>query len=994
MRIIMKNTVRLCGIVVYLTLAGIIMAAEKRGVKNERLPLDGLASVALKSPQNSNYLPDRIIVKLSSSTRSTRELGVFGVPGLDEFVQRYRATSIDQMFPHHASPGAKGAVDLSEFYVLKYSSPINAFEVARELSQLPEVQYAEPWFIYPVSEAAFIPNDPDYTKQWALARVQADSAWEVSQGDTSVVIGIVDTGVQWDHPDLVGNIWFNPGESGLDDIGNDKRTNGLDDDLNGYVDDWRGWDLMGAEYANPIADNNPSPQGPNGPNLAHGTHVAGIASASTDNNTGVAGAGFRCRILPVKTTADNDNRGGGPYIERGFEGIIYAADMGADIINLSWGGSGASQFEQDVVNYATAHGALIVAAAGNQNLPTAHYPAAYENVISVAATDTTNGKALYSNYGPSIDVTAPGGDGFTPQSGIYSTWYPNTYATITGTSMSSPLVAGICGLVKSHFPAYSNLQVGEQVRISCTGNFPPELLFGKGRVNALKAVTVSSPAIRMKALLVKDSVGGNNNGSPEPNEVITIGANFLNYLQPTSSSAVITLSSSDPYVQILTSSFPIGTVGMNGSSDNYGSPFQVRIKSNVPQGRVAQFILRITDGSYTDFQIFELLLYPTFATMNVNNVHVTLTNNGRIGFNDAFSNMQGVGFQYGEGNQLFEAGLLVGYSPSRIVNVVRDSIGGQQTDFTSSQLFTLQTPGTYAAQEGSAVFTDNSAPASNKVGLQVDEYSYAFTTAGDSDYVIARFDIKNTTASTLSNVFAGLFFDWDMLPHFDTNKTAFDASRDLAYAWDNGATTSNPTYCGVRALNGASGYRGLLNSTTLPLGRPAKWAWLSGGIVPMTSTGDVHFAISSGPYTIAAGDKKMVAFALLGGKNLAHLQSNADAAEGKWNSILPFLDIKEGEGGIPVSYALKQNYPNPFNPTTSIVYDVPSSSHVVLTLYDVIGREVAILLSGVQQPGSYSVPVDGSQLSSGVYFYKLTISEPTRRTDVRFAAVKKMILIK
>ena len=149
---------------------------------------------------------------------------------------------------------------------------------------------------------------------------------DLTQGDTTVVIGIVDSGVQLGHPDLTGNIWRNSGEMGTDGQGRDKRTNTEDDDGNGYVDDWQGWDFGGADYNNVVTDNNPSPTGGNN---AHGTHVAGIASASTDNGVGVAGTAFQCRLLAIKTAADNDTRGPGGtgFIIAGIQGIAYAATM-------------------------------------------------------------------------------------------------------------------------------------------------------------------------------------------------------------------------------------------------------------------------------------------------------------------------------------------------------------------------------------------------------------------------------------------------------------------------------------------------------------------------------------------------------------------------------------------------------------------------------------------------------------------------------------------
>ena len=192
----------------------------------------------------------------------------------------------------------------------------------------------------------------------------------------------------------------------------------------------------------------------------------------------------------------------------------------------------------------------------------------------------------------------------------------------------------------------------------------------------------------------------------------------------------------------------------------------------------------------------------------------------------------------------------------------------------------------------------------------------------------------------------------------------------------------------------AAGYAGLVNSVSIPLGRSAKWSWLSGGIVPTGMTGDVHFAISSGPYTIASGQKRMVAFALIGGKSLADLQANADAAQSKWASILPLLDVKEGGNAIPASFALRQNYPNPFNPTTTIGYEIPASGYVNLRVFDVLGREVAVLVDGERQAGTYSVPFDGGHLASGIYYYRLTVTDPTLHSAKQFVDIKKLILIK
>lgn len=939
------------------------LGASRDGRWSKRTPSNVPGSIHMKTPENSRYLPGRVIVKLNQSipARAGRSPGI---PALDAAAQRYSAQSVAQIFPEATLPAKPGEGDLSRIYVINYSSPFDAFTVAKELSALPEVEYAEPWFIYSIDDArALTPNDSLYANQWALVKIKADSAWSVSTGDTSVVIGIVDTGVQWDHPDLAANIWINPGETGLDSLGRDKRTNGVDDDNNGKIDDWHGWDFGGADFNAPVEDNNPRPTADN---TAHGTHVAGIASGVTNNFIGIAGVGYKCKILAVKTAADNDTRGGGvAYIIAGFQGIVYAAKMGAKVINCSWGGPGYSQFEQDVINYATQQGALVVAAAGNANKAEPNYPAAYANVISVAATNTSDVRTYYSNYGPSIDVCAPGGDFVTGNSPILSTYFPSTYGLLAGTSQASPHVAGVAALVKSVFPSYTPLQVGEQVRVTCDDISSLNPLYandlGKGRINAYRAVTASSPSLRLTTVLLKDSVGGNNNGVPDPNETVSIVATFVDYLQATSGSASITLSATDTNVQVINGSYPIGIVGTLQSATNAASPFTFHVSANVPQTDVVSFRLTVTDGGYQDFQYFKVLINPSYATHDINNVRTTVTNNGKIGFNDYPGNTQGVGFVYGGANQLYEGGLLMGYSPTKLVNVVRNQTGTQaDMDFSSGLSYSLRTPGLVSDQDGQAVFSDSAAPLANRVGVQVKMYSYAFAADSQKDYVIVRYDIRNVSGATLSNFYAGLFFDWDMRapdPANDTyyshNKTSFDSSRGLGYAWYD--TTAPTIYCGARALDGAAGYAGL-RADSITGFRDEKWAWLSGGIKMNSSTTDIHFAISSGPYSLSNGGTQTVGFALLGGTSLATIQSHSDSALQKWQYIRSLIGYRPR-----LSVAIHQN------PALSRYADLYVSSDIVL-----ITNPAMVIKVGAGPGDSVSMTQVSPNIFKGSYQFSST----------------------
>ncbi len=972
----------------------------------QRLP----AGAQPKTPGNSHYLPDRVIVKMADDPRSATGKA----DPRTAFAGFYQARRLERMFPtSKVTAGVPGA-DLSGLYVMQYDAPIDPFTAAAEISRMSGVEYAEPWFIYELSElsgaTAYTPNDSSFNLQWYLKSVRADSAWEIEKGDSNVVIGFVDTGVQTDHPDLAANIWINPGEDGLDGGLNDKRTNNVDDDGNGKIDDWNGWDFGGADFNAPTEDNVPKPTASNN---AHGTHVAGIACAVTDNNRGIAGAGFHTRILPVKASADNDTRGpgGSPYIIGGYKGIVYAAETGVDIISLSWGGSGYSQAEQDVINYATAQGALIVAAAGNTgSAAELQYPASYDNVISVAATQyNADLKTTYSSYNERVDVSAPGGQTGAPAAQtIYSTYYPDTYAYMTGTSMSTPLAAGVAALIRARFPSYTPQQVGEQLRVTCDDNYAANPLYryklGKGRVNAYRAVTESWSSVRMDSYFVKDSAGGNGNGAFEVNEDIDIFALFTNYLNPTSSATTITLTSTDAFVTVTNGLFLAGAIPTGGSVNNHTNPFRIHVMPGIAPLKVVTFTLEITDGAYFDRQQFTLLFNPTFATHTVNNIWTTLTNNGRIGFQDFPTNAQGIGFQFDGANQLFEGGLIMGTSAIKLINGVRNAGGTQDNDFSSTLTYGIG-PGTLADEEGNTYFGDSVASATSRLNVRVTMNSYAWASAPDDDYVITTYAVKNVSGVQMTNLYVGQFFDWDVHPanplvqpdnYYDSNRTAFDASRGLAYVWYD--TAGPTTYCGVVALEGAASYRALYNSLSIDLSDAAKWGWISGGIVTDPTKADVHFAISSGPYTIENGLAKKVAFALVAGDDLADLQANADAAIAKWTAIKTLTAVDDPIGdGIPSAFALAQNYPNPFNPSTTIRYALPASGLVRLTIYSVLGEEIRSLIPAEERGAGYHEIVwdgldsRGRSSASGVYFYRMEFVDAERNA---FSQSRKFVLLK
>ncbi|TAK57036.1 MAG: hypothetical protein EPO24_10325, partial [Bacteroidetes bacterium] len=857
-----------------------------------------------KTKENSYYLHDKIVIKLKDNVSLSKSARVFGISSVDRALEQYSVTSVTRMFQENANQANLKPNSLDRVYVAQYTSPIDAFELAKELSLLPEVEYAEPWFIYPVESVTLCtPSDSSRNKQWALNKILTDSAWCNATGSDTVVIGILDTGVQWDHPDLYANIWVNPGEDGLDGSSNDKRTNGIDDDGNGKIDDWHGWDFGGANYLDPVEDNDPIALTSN---VGHGTHVSGIADAMTNNNLGIAGVAYNCKLIPIKTASDNDGRGAGgtAFIVFGFQGMKYAADMGVDVVNCSWGGSGFSQFEQEMVDYASERGTLVVAAAGNSGIDEAQYPAAYAGVISVAARTEASleGKASYSTFHGSVDVSAPGGSsGTSVNNGILSTYINDGYAISTGTSMAAPHVTGLVALVKSKFPELSSMQAGERIRVSATpiDNQPQYVKkLGKGRINAYTAVDTafSSPSVRLLSYTLNDdtTVGGNGNGIPEPNDTIEIVCTFINYLKATSPGATITLfSPNTTYIQIISGSFTLDSLNTLETRTNASAPFKIKIGSTISNNQLALLRFDISDGSYSDYEWIELLLNQQFVTHSEGNVAFSVSNFGSLGYFDynAGTNGQsfGNGFQYpiGSATSLFHATLMAATDSLHVV----DNAFGNPTNSAAVDWKTLKDSAFKFPIEPSAdrvvrcVFTDSGTPA-NRIGLRVTQRSYSFDNPPDDDYVILRYELTNTRTDNITQMYVGIYADWDVV-NTNYNKVMYDNARKLGYMWD----TSGSNYYGVSLLSSpVTSFRAVNNPLYIYNGfsEGNKYRFMTEGfqLTEGSPVNDWSFLISAGPFAIPPGGTEVIGFAFLGGNDLPDLQLNSDSASVKWDEII------------------------------------------------------------------------------------------------------------
>ncbi|MFB6258136.1 MAG: S8 family serine peptidase, partial [Flavobacteriales bacterium] len=419
---------------------------------------------------HEGYIDGRIFVKIEDHVPFKGEEGAHysaenvdpkALDFLDGVRSKFQVDSVSR--PFHALQGE--APNLKRTYRIRFDAIDKVDKLVRALEGRSSVDFAEK---EPLKRLSYNPNDPYYTNNdlWFLPHINAPGAWDISFGTSSVTVAITDSEIDTAHDDLNGVLWQNPGET---------PNNGVDDDGNGYTDDYRGYD---------VGEGDPDPTY-SGSAQKHGTHVAGLAGGHTDNSTGIASIGFGVSLMAVKISD------GSGALTAGYDGITYAADQGAEVINMSWGSSTSSSTGSNAVSYAKNQGSYLVAAAGNDGTNSKQYPAAYSEVLAVGATNKSDEKASFSNYGSWVDIAAPGVD-------MNSTWHPNTYYNTQGTSMSSPVTAGLVGLMLSHNPSMSHSKITNCLKstaVSIQGSYSGEL--GAGRIDAKAAMncvdaTVSS----------------------------------------------------------------------------------------------------------------------------------------------------------------------------------------------------------------------------------------------------------------------------------------------------------------------------------------------------------------------------------------------------------------------------------------------------------------------------------------------------------------------
>lgn len=496
---------------------------------------------------------------------------------LNKFFDRNGIVDIELWIPSATEIDKDGDIYFNRVYraYVNENSRANIHGIRESINNLRFIHSSEPEYI---RKPLYTPNDTNLDQQCSIPAVGADKAWDfwnipagIMPGNRDILLASVDTGVDYTHPDLWKNSWINQGEipswifedgldlnndnfatpeevvqyieNGFGDLNNDGIVNlrdavasgspfenANDDDDNGYTDDLLGWDCSGTYGAD---DNDPYPREGASSNgtWAHGTHVAGILAATTDNDLGMASTAYNASIMSVKVSRDSQQTD--PGISDGYAGITYAAKAGYysgtfTIINNSWGGGGYSSYENGIVNSAyNTYGAIVLGAAGNEHEYAAHYPSSYTNCISVAAIGCSGNWGGWATYHYTVEFSAPG-------ESIYSAIIGTGYESWDGSSMASPNAASCFGLMKAFYPDWTNVELRERMQ-ETADDFIYEIndeqydgFLGHGMIDVHKAIgSLTFPNLTVDTLLYSE-LSGDGDGVLNPGESASFEIVLLN----------------------------------------------------------------------------------------------------------------------------------------------------------------------------------------------------------------------------------------------------------------------------------------------------------------------------------------------------------------------------------------------------------------------------------------------------------------------------------
>lgn len=822
--------------------------------------------------QSDDFIKGTVYVKWKEAYRLSNSGANTNHPAIQQVFQQLAIERCERSFPNTSKPSkefdqfGRKLEDLSLINNLYFPENKNVKAIVQHLLKSGLVEWAEPRYRV---KPFFTPNDPMLTDLYHLGVIKAYEAWDITQGDTNLTIGIVDAGIQFDHPDLLANIKYNYADP----------VNGIDDDGNGYIDDWRGWNPAGNSN-NPTATLSP-----------HGLFSSGISSATVNNNLGVAGVGYKTKFLTVRI----DNNQGWSF---GYEGIVYAAEMNCTVINCSWGNNTFSQLSQSVINYATINkNCLIVAAAGNSNNEVKVYPATYEGVISVGGTMANDDKWGNSTFNYAVDIVAP-------SNLLKSTFAFNGYDVSSGTSFAAPMVSAAAALVKTQFPTYNARQLGERLKVTAdtilysnpaNANFQNKL--GAGRLNILKALTdPNKPSVYLENQLFTD----NNDQFLQPGDTVTLSGDWMNYLSASSAGLMVEVSSLSPFIEILTTNINIGVLPtLTALTAN--QPIKFVLLQGMPFNADLAIKLTFNDLNYKGFQVIEQRYNKDYIDLSNGFLTTTITSKGAIGFNANNAN-DGKGIQTPNDNRLiFYGGLMLGKSTTQVSN---NTYGATLPNYDND--FVRLSPVEKVIDDNKSTVLcefDDSGAAANAIGLKVKQKSIAINQTDQQNFLILDYTVINQTENAIPTLASGLYMDWEVGVNEDQNMATFDPISKMTYAYN---PNENNRFIGVKLLSAqsANGYcfngNGTGGSVNYYDGfsKTEKYNTLA-SVVQRNQTilGDVASTLSFNSTDLAANDSIQFTYAIITGEDLASLnQAGNQALAFYWASLNQFSFVSNASG--------------------------------------------------------------------------------------------------
>jgi subtilisin family serine protease len=592
------------------------------------------------------------------------------------------------------------------------------------------------------------PNDSQIDSQRYLNTIRAFSAWDITRGNASVLVGVSDSGLLPTHEDLKDAIAVNTAEI---------PNNNIDDDNNGYIDDYAGYNIS-------YRADKTQPDNVLHPAVDHGAKVSGIIGATQNNGIGISGIAGLCKIVSIKSVPNDES--GAKY---GYESIIYSAIRGVKVLNCSWGSGdkAPSPIEQSIIDFAVARDVAIVCSAGNggnsaHDLQDTYYPSGYNGVLGVGETNANDSWVSSTSMGIQTRIMAPGSGALT--TGIDSN---QDYGDFSGTSSASPMVAGVVALVRSRFPNLTALQALEHTRITArdiSASNPGIYNLIPGTVDARKAVETepfSNPSLRLYSYTMFNTKGEEISNAKVGDTVrFTFkGKNILGSASgATFTLRVIDFNNSTTPIQILDSTATVASI--NAGADFTAEGFRCVIRSAFP----LRLFLRInvdattsTNNDYVDFSLLEWIPTSEFTTIENDVMLASVSDYGWLGSNLGLGgqqnrSLQGKGFALkNTGRNLIYTGGLVTAHYTSSGNTVVSGIAGNAENGAFGLVNSTST-----RQSSSITMNDK-----NLIGLELKQNLFFFRP--DEKILRGEVTVKNTSNKPISNLSVGYYLDWDIV---------------------------------------------------------------------------------------------------------------------------------------------------------------------------------------------------------------------------------------